>query len=149
MTFAESVCTCFQKYAVFSGRASRSEFWWFILCGALLTEIPVISFPARLVLFIPTLAVCSRRLHDRGKTGWLQAVPPALYFFSVQAFALLGLPMEEMARTVFASAAYILFAAALFWLIVELALEGTPGTNRYGKAASPISVPGPPACPDP
>ncbi len=149
MTFAESVCTCFHKYAVFSGRASRSEFWWFILCGVLLAGIPVISFPARLMLFIPTLAVCSRRLHDRGKTGWLQAVPPALYFFSVQAFALLGLPMGELARTVFASAAFILFAASLFWLIVELALEGAPEANRYGKAVFPSCVPGPPACPDP
>ena len=28
MTFTQSIATCFSKYATFSGRASRSEFWW-------------------------------------------------------------------------------------------------------------------------
>ena len=31
MTFTEAIRTCFQKYATFSGRARRSEFWWFVL----------------------------------------------------------------------------------------------------------------------
>ena len=31
MTFAQSIETCFRKYATFKGRASRSEFWWFVL----------------------------------------------------------------------------------------------------------------------
>ena len=35
MTFGQSISTCFAKYATFKGRASRSEFWWFILFSVL------------------------------------------------------------------------------------------------------------------
>jgi uncharacterized membrane protein YhaH (DUF805 family) len=35
MTFSQAINTCFQKYAVFSGRAKRSEYWWWFLFSAL------------------------------------------------------------------------------------------------------------------
>ena len=73
MTFSESVSTCFRKYATFEGRASRSEYWWFVLFSAVLGAIPALDAIAGIVLFIPGMAVCCRRLHDRGKSGWMQA----------------------------------------------------------------------------
>ena len=75
MTFSTAVATCMRKYVTFSGRASRSEFWWFqlfqllvIACLAAVVEslVPV----AQLALFLPGLAVGCRRLHDTGRTGW-------------------------------------------------------------------------------
>ena len=75
MTFSTSVVTCFRKYATFSGRASRSEFWWFqffqVLVIVCLTVISATIAPfGELVLLLPGLAVGCRRLHDTGRTGW-------------------------------------------------------------------------------
>ncbi|MBB3638688.1 MULTISPECIES: DUF805 domain-containing protein [Variovorax] len=76
MDFQTAVKTCLSKYADFSGRASRSEFWWFVL--AQLVVLIVASLIHRFVygiaalgLLLPALAVGARRLHDIGKTGWL------------------------------------------------------------------------------
>lgn len=99
-TFREALSRFFRKYAVFSGRASASEFWWSYLGVALMTLVPYVIFfvaflsspvdpltgepevsavwlvPLLLVMVvalgtvIPTLAVIVRRLHDTGKSGW-------------------------------------------------------------------------------
>ena len=71
-----------QNYANFNGRAARPEYWLFslfcvvvyILGIALdsLTGIGLIALIANLALLLPSLAVGARRLHDTGKTGWLQ-----------------------------------------------------------------------------
>ena len=37
MSFGEALKTCFKKYANFSGRARRSEFWWFSVLGWILS----------------------------------------------------------------------------------------------------------------
>lgn len=85
--FGESVRTFFAKYAVFRGRASRSEYWWSVLFSSLVvlgaplfaialpgmfSEEGIITFMAlaTMALFLPTLAVSVRRLHDTGSSGW-------------------------------------------------------------------------------
>ncbi|HUW75661.1 MAG TPA: DUF805 domain-containing protein [Gallionella sp.] len=79
MTFIESIQTCFRKYAEFNGRASRSEFWWWILfivivsIGAQLVSQTVGELAA-LATLLPNLAVTSRRLHDINRSGWWQLV---------------------------------------------------------------------------
>lgn len=85
MTFSQAVKTCLvAKYATFSGRATRSEYWYLVLFGYLLgiiiafigtlLESPefIIGLSAVLGLasLIPSLAVCVRRLHDTGRSGW-------------------------------------------------------------------------------
>lgn len=78
MGFADAVkSVVVENYANFNGRARRSEYWYFALasfiasfiCGLL--PIPFISILLSLALFIPSLAVCVRRLHDIGKSGWM------------------------------------------------------------------------------
>ncbi len=76
MTFAESIKTCFAKYADFSGRASRSEYWWwvlFIILASLAAGVVSDKLAAlvSLATFLPSLAVGVRRLHDIDKSGWL------------------------------------------------------------------------------
>ena len=72
-----------KKYVVFSGRASRSEFWWFTLIslivsivlqviGGMMDQGTTISSIYSLAVLLPTLAVGTRRLHDIGRTGWWQ-----------------------------------------------------------------------------
>ena len=91
MQMMTAVRTCFSKYATFSGRARRAEFWWFTLFNfiaqAVLNVIDGIFFgfgpgffdvpPAHplsalysLAVLLPSIAVAVRRLHDTGKSGW-------------------------------------------------------------------------------
>ncbi|MDH6592984.1 uncharacterized membrane protein YhaH (DUF805 family) [Variovorax sp. TBS-050B] len=77
MDFQTAVKTCFAKYTDFSGRASRSEFWWFILAEVVVLVVAslihqYVYFIAALGFLLPVLAVGARRLHDIGKSGWLQ-----------------------------------------------------------------------------
>ncbi|MDP2676178.1 MAG: DUF805 domain-containing protein [bacterium] len=72
-----------KKYTVFSGRAGRAEFWYFFLYTVLIS-IGIDMFSVRiwgdkgvvlgllygLAVFLPTLGVTMRRLHDVGKSGW-------------------------------------------------------------------------------
>ena len=89
MGFTESLKTCFGKYAKFDGRASRSEFWYFLLfcfvymfvAGILLgftgaTQAAIDGAVLFLIIpiFIPSIAVSARRLHDINQTGWMQCI---------------------------------------------------------------------------
>ncbi|HEY1762462.1 MAG TPA: DUF805 domain-containing protein [Acidimicrobiales bacterium] len=76
MNFTDAVIGCFEKYAVFKGVASRSEYWWFFLFSFVIDVIldvigqGIIRGIVTLVLFLPTLAVGVRRMHDTGRSGW-------------------------------------------------------------------------------
>lgn len=71
-----------QNYCNFSGRSSRSEYWWYVLftaiisCGVSLifsgnqTTMSIISGIVNLVLLLPGLGLCVRRLHDTNRSGW-------------------------------------------------------------------------------
>jgi uncharacterized membrane protein YhaH (DUF805 family) len=79
MTFSESIRVCFSKYATFTGRASRSEFWWFVLflvlasaaCGVVSDKL---SAAFTIATLVPAMAVGARRLHDVDKSGWMQLI---------------------------------------------------------------------------
>ena len=90
MTLQKSIETCFKKYFVFDGRAKRSEFWWFALFCFLVSMVTVIvdvvvfgytweqygpmNTIFQLGVFIPSVAVGARRLHDINKSGWWQLI---------------------------------------------------------------------------
>ena len=90
MDFATSIKTCFSKYGVFSGRASRSEFWWFALFGFIaglvtgVIDVMIFGYSAEsygptniiftIITFLPYLAVGARRLHDINRSGWWQLI---------------------------------------------------------------------------
>ena len=90
MDFGISIKTCFSKYAVFSGRASRSEYWWFALFGfiggivTLVIDVMILGYSSEaygptniiftVITFLPYLAVGARRLHDINRSGWWQLI---------------------------------------------------------------------------
>ncbi len=103
MNFVEAVTTCFKKYVVFDGRASRAEFWFFYLFLALLIFVVsmlcfflsetlgnILLAVAVLAIFLPTLTVHVRRLHDIDKSGkWvLLALIPGLGGLALMIMAL-------------------------------------------------------------
>lgn len=73
MSFGDAISSCFRNYATFSGRATRAEYWWWtlfnFLVGIVTAFIPFIGWIITLGLFLPSLAVAWRRLHDIGKGG--------------------------------------------------------------------------------
>jgi len=86
MGFAQAVSRCFAKYTTFSGRAIRSEFWWFMLftiVGSIVFDIldaaifgmgpgnvGVMGAIFSLVVLLPSISVTVRRLHDTDRSGW-------------------------------------------------------------------------------
>lgn len=86
MDFKTAVSTALHKYATFSGRARRSEYWWFVLFQTLISIVATVidagvfgtewdstgpaSVVTTLALLLPSLAVTVRRLHDCGRSGW-------------------------------------------------------------------------------
>lgn len=77
MDFVQAVKSCLGQYATFSGRAPRSEYWWFFLFQLLVMVAAsligdVVYALASLALLLPALAVGTRRLHDIGRSGWWQ-----------------------------------------------------------------------------
>ena len=79
MTLGESISTCFKKYFVTKGRASKSEFWWFQLIWVV-SYLATIIFENESAIFfflgiiiiiaIPLFTVGIRRLHDTNKSGF-------------------------------------------------------------------------------
>jgi len=76
VNFQDAIRVCFSKYAEFSGRASRPEFWWFFLfllvAGLVCVVISsLLSTLFSLATLVPSLAVGARRLQDAGLSPWL------------------------------------------------------------------------------
>ena len=90
MNMKEAVVSVLTNWNNFSGRACRSEFWYFILATFLVSiiisiieiatgmvdiesaEMGILSLIFTLLLFVPSLSVTARRLQDRGWSGWWQ-----------------------------------------------------------------------------
>ncbi len=95
MTFVDSLKTCMDKSTSFKGRASRSEFWWFILgllifvalvwgikhvvqlihFNLLTFIVDIVVMIVDIVLVVALLAVSMRRLHDSNHNGWWWICP--------------------------------------------------------------------------
>jgi uncharacterized membrane protein YhaH (DUF805 family) len=101
----EQCIGCLKKYAVFSGRARRQEFWIFFVAtfvvGCVVGWIPIIGWLISLAMVVPSLAVGGRRLHDTNRSAlWLLLLLIPLVGFII--------------------------------LIVFWVQEGTAGKNKYG-----------------
>jgi len=124
MEMVTAVKTVLGKYATFSGRAARPEYWWWVLATVILFFVlglvdgalvaPMMGFEAfepnagqplsviaSLGLLIPNLAVAARRLHDTDRSGW---------------WLLLGLIP-------------VIGSLVLIFFLVQ---KGTEGSNRFG-----------------
>lgn len=107
--------TALKKYAVFSGRARRMEYWMFTLfsiiiiivlgvvdrvIGTTVAEAGIISSVYSLAVLVPSLAVSIRRLHDTGRSGWWLLIS--------------------------------LTCVGVFVLLFFMFQPGKPGSNQYG-----------------
>jgi len=101
-----------KKYAVFSGRARRKEYWMFLLFNIILVVVlsfveglvgspGIISMLYSLAVLIPSIAVSVRRLHDTDRSGW---------WLLISLVPLIGAIV----------------------LLVFMVIDGKPGENQYG-----------------
>lgn len=150
MGFGEAIRTCFGKYVTFQGRAIRSEYWYFVLF-AILASIPAAILDAivapsqrngpfsallSLALFLPSLSVSVRRLHDINRSGWWIG---GLYIYTACAI-LLAIVVLAGGGVTNASGlhAFLLvlllagFVGYAILLLVFALLKGTDGPNQYG-----------------
>lgn len=136
-----------KRYADFSGRSPRAEYWWFYLAYILLSVVlnivanisatlGMILGLASLVLLVPWIAVAVRRLHDIDRTGWWLLAPVVPY---VIGFAMLGTAFftnpEGIAASGGLGAGLIFFGIGIILALVVFVftlLPGTRGSNRYG-----------------
>ena len=135
MGFKEAIRTCIkEKYITFSGRASRSEYWYFMLFSFILMiaflalalllggissvqtgEMPtglilvlVVGAVTYLALFLPMIAVVVRRFHDRNLSGWWY-----------------------LAGVVAGVVPYVGILASIAVFVITV-LKGTSGDNKFG-----------------
>jgi uncharacterized membrane protein YhaH (DUF805 family) len=134
MSFTQAIAFGFSRYFNFSGRAARSEFWFWILfvsLGGLIAKFLDYAIGASsepfsalwsLATFIPNLAIAVRRLHDIDRSGWW-----LLLFAS---------PLAGVAVLfVVPSLGFIVMLAILVGISVLIGWScyvGTTGYNRFG-----------------
>ena len=156
MSFGEAIKSVFSKYATFSGRACRSEFWYFYLFYILVAfglsflsiRIPVAKYLYILFglgVFLPYTAVTVRRLHDIGKSGWFLLIfMVVIFLISMLMFLIIDIiapTVEGSSMTVFiVYSIFVLIVLALaIWLIVWLCRDSQPGENKWGPNPKEVS----------
>ena len=146
--FGEAVGRAFSNYFNFSGRATRAEYWWWVLATQglqLLALIPFVGGILALLLWvvcvIPGLSVAVRRLHDLGKTGWWLLGMIGAYMGATAAFLVgLGIAFSDEANEGSGLIALaisgtlgggIMLVAMALWFIWFIR-KGDLGPNKYG-----------------
>lgn len=140
-----------KKYAVFRGRASRSEYWWFYLFTIVLSvvtsvmdvvvamalnieDFSPISTLTSLALAVPSVAVTARRLHDTDRSAWWLFIITISVVIFAAAIIYEAVGANSSADTIPPTAVVgiVGVAIAAIILMVFLVLPGTRGPNRYG-----------------
>ena len=138
--FGEAIGLGFKNYFNFNSRATRAEYWWFVLFYFLLSLIPIVNWFVWIVFLIPSISLTTRRLHDIGKTGWWQlwyALAQIALWVTFIAGLFVGIATaisgESMAGMFVLSAAALVTAiATIVWFLIWLIRQGETGSNKYG-----------------
>ena len=73
--FIDAIKLFFQNFTNFNGRSRRSEYWWICVFNMIVSFViglilPDFAWIWSVIILVPTLSLCVRRLHDIGKSGW-------------------------------------------------------------------------------
>lgn len=154
MNMIEAVRSCSSKYFRFSGRAMRSEYWYWILftviASIILGVIDVVFFSNlaasgveplgttfSLLTFFPGLAVTWRRLHDTGRSGWWYggAILALIPISMVAGFMMFSFSGEQVFTAPLGVLAIIAGLLGVIWLIIIIIFtvqDSQYGENQYG-----------------
>lgn len=168
MTFKDAIRTCFRKYATFKGRATRPEYWYFILFivlgGIACSIVDAALFGAvadnggegpvstlfSLGTLIPLIAAGWRRMHDTGRSG-LYLLYPILVWVGIASFmgmvGATGPLLSGDFGTAFSGLVGIILAISIIVAVFSpliviwwLTRPTQPGPNIYGPNPNEVSA---------
>ena len=143
---AEAIRATLSRYATFSGRARRPEYWWFTLAATIAGLVASaidrafglwaepLGTALSLGLLLPSLAVTWRRLHDTGRSGWRVALV-AIGFVPLMAAVAIAAMQATVSEPLFNGlmiGGAALTGLATLHLLVLLLSPTQPGANRFG-----------------
>ena len=162
VSFPEAIKSCLRQYVGFRGRATRAEYWWWVL-GTVVVHIllsivdgiifgfdvdsaSVLQPLFGLATLLPSLAVTARRLHDIGRTGWWQLVWIAVGVFGALPFVVMlvvalvsaGISGDFNWGVIIGQVVVGLLISLAIWIglavwqIWWLVTQGQAGPNRHG-----------------
>jgi uncharacterized membrane protein YhaH (DUF805 family) len=138
---------CLRRYADFSGRASRPEYWWFYLVvfcvNVLLSYVSArAAFAWSVATALPMLAVASRRLHDTDHSAlWLVPVFAGVAIILALESLLNGrppLPKNSWVLTIAFLLFFLLWISSCLRVLFLLCKRGLNEPNRFGTVPSPV-----------
>jgi len=154
MGFGEAIKTCFSKYFTLSGRARRSEYWYFYLFTILLGiaagiidgvlglgsgDLGILGAIATLATLIPSITVQVRRLHDTGRSGWWVGgafIAAIIFVILIAGFIGAGLENSEGIFGGVGGVLLIIFVIAFLiygiTMLVFMCTDSHEGSNKYG-----------------
>ncbi len=160
MSFSEAIQSGFRNYVTFSGRAARSEFWfWMLFVVAASFAMSFVDAVAgtggglgalfSLATCLPGLAVSVRRLHDSGRSAWwllilyapLAIAGGLLVFGGLMAVASIGLGVEVglVGLAIMGLSGLVALGAFAWWLYVFVQ-PGQLGMNTYGPQPGHVTA---------
>lgn len=140
----------FKRYAMFSGRAPRAEYWWYRLTvgvvGVVIGVVDVLVLHGRIyghfgalgmafaaVCALPSIAVLVRRLHDVDRSGWWATIQIPSYSLAIAGKSPFdAVPLWKTLPTGVSIAAVLMLIVAVFVLLIFLVMPGSEGPNRFG-----------------
>ena len=155
----------FVQYVGIRGRARRAEFLWFVLfymvtLGVMLQCLPSLYDLASLLLFIPSITLSVRRMHDTGRSGWCIAAPLLLQIVGAGICFAGGIStiihvirnMDQPDLPINAIISPLLIAglivcgvailAELYYFIIAMFWDSQRGPNKYGPSPKyPLAKP--------
>ena len=145
MFIFQSALETLRKYADFKGRASREEFWFFVvfviianavagIIGMLFGFGSLLPGLVGILLIVPQLSVGVRRMHDIGKSGRELVVPCVMLAAIPLAFAFRGI-LPKIIALGFLGITLLVFAN----LLTLFLKKGSTVPNRYGAAPTAFS----------
>ena len=138
-----------KRYADFSGRAPRAEYWWYcvaatilatatafldqLLGGPIYGDLGPLALVQTVALLIPGAAVTIRRLHDTDRSGWWYVL--SLWNFVFLISGSVSATVKSVVGSMPVGLGFVLvlgFLAAVGLMLVFMITRGTEGPNRYG-----------------
>jgi uncharacterized membrane protein YhaH (DUF805 family) len=156
MNFTQSISSAFRNTFQFKGRASRSEYWWFMLATllgtalifglwAVLSDIEALfpllplTFLVPIVLMVASISLSIRRLHDLNLSGWwflVYSFVPKLAATATKEAGQVGIPM--VGQQVIYLISIVTMIAVYGGFAYYFLQRGTIGPNEYGP--DPLDV---------
>jgi uncharacterized membrane protein YhaH (DUF805 family) len=143
----------FKRYADFTGRSPRAEYWWYLLAmiiaggvfgfldgfllgGPIYGGLGPLGLAFTAATVVPGTALLVRRLHDTEISGWwaLIRVPNYLIIATGTGYGALGAAIGRTSGALFVAAilGILAFCLAGFYVFLRVVSEGDGGPNRYG-----------------